>query len=149
MKADVTQRIEILANVGVIIGIVFLVAELRQSNDMMAAQDRFNRLTLSNEGWRSLAENGDLTELRVRAANNEPLSDVEWRRVDAAVMRVLVNLDWMYRELPGDDPTINQMRQIQRNNFANDASYPRVWENRKSAFRPEFVQWMEDNVVNP
>ena len=64
-------------------------------------------------------------------------------------MRVLVNLDWMYRELPGDDATINQMRQIMRNSFANDASYPRVWKNRKIAFRPEFVQWMEDDVINP
>ena len=53
----------------------------------MAAEARFNRVMLSNEGWRILAENGDLTELRVRAWNSEALTEAEQLRVDAAAIR--------------------------------------------------------------
>ena len=147
-KIDLGQSIGILANAGVILGIVFLVAELQQNNELMEAQARFNRLSIVNDAWRSLAENGDLTELRVRAGNNEVLSEAEQRRVDAAVMRVFVNLDWIFRELPDDSAELYNAREVQRNNFANDASYRKVWEVRKSTFDPQFVQWIEENVVN-
>ena len=63
----------------------------------MEAQGRFNRLTIVNEAWGSWAEDGDLTELRVRAGNNETLSEAEQRRVEGALMRVFVNLDWIHR----------------------------------------------------
>jgi hypothetical protein len=39
-KIDLGQTITILANVGVITGIAFLAAELRQNNEMMRAQTR-------------------------------------------------------------------------------------------------------------
>ncbi len=44
-KIDLGQTITILANVGVIAGIVFLAVELRQNNTLMAAQARFNQLS--------------------------------------------------------------------------------------------------------
>ena len=114
----------------------------------MSAQERFNRLQIVTELWASWAIDGELTEIRVRAGTNEPLTEVEYRRVDGALMRVFLNLDWIYRELPEDSPEVSQIRVTQRRSFANDASYRRVWEDRKSSFSPEFVQWMEENVVN-
>ena len=41
-KIDLGQTITILANVGVIIGIVFLALEIRQNNSQLSAQSRFN-----------------------------------------------------------------------------------------------------------
>jgi len=147
-KIDLGQTITILANVGVIAGIIFLGVELRQNNELMAAEARFNRVMMSNEGWRSLAENGDLTELRVRAWNNEALTEAEQIRVDAAAMRVLVNMEWMYRELPADSPERNYMRDQLRSSFSRGPTTGSVWEERKAAFDPGFVQWMDENVVN-
>ena len=147
-KLDLGQTITILANVGVIAGIIFLGVELQQNNELMSAQERFNRLAIVTEAWASWAEDGELTEIRVRASNNEPLTEVEYRRIDGALMRVFLNLDWIFRELPEDSPERNQIRETQRRSFANDPSYRRVWEDRKSAFSPEYVQWMEENVVN-
>jgi len=147
-KIDLGQTITILANVGVIAGIIFLGVELRQNNELMAAEARFSRVMMSNEGWRSLAENGDLTELRVRAWNNEALTEAEQIRVDAAAMRVLVNMEWIYRELPADSPERNYMRDQLRSSFSRGPTTGSVWEERKAAFDPGFVQWMDENVVN-
>ena len=147
-KIDLGQAITILANLGVIGGILLLAYELRQNNELIAAEGRFNRLTIVNQAWGAWADNGDLAELRVRAANNETLSQAEWRRVEGALMRVFVNLDWIHRELPESSPERAFTRAVQRRNFANDPSYPKVWEDRKRAFSPGFVEWMEENVVN-
>ena len=142
------ETAEVLGVVGIIAGITFLGFELRQNNELMSAQERFNRLQIVTEAWASWAIDGELTEIRVRAGTNEPLTEVEYRRVDGALMRVFLNLDWIYRELPEDSPEVSQIRVTQRRSFANDASYRRVWEDRKSSFSPEFVQWMEENVVS-
>jgi len=42
MKIDLGQTISVLANVGVIAGIVFLGYELRQNNSLLASQARSN-----------------------------------------------------------------------------------------------------------
>ncbi len=62
-------------------------------------------------------------------------------------MAIFVMLEWTFRELPIDSPEVNQVREVQRYNFANDASFSRVWEARKNSFDPAFVAWMEENVV--
>ena len=63
-------------------------------------------------------------------------------------MAVFVFLEWQYRELTVDSPEMNQVRALMRGNFASDASYQTIWESRKNAYSPDFVQWMEENVVD-
>ncbi|MGI9258056.1 MAG: hypothetical protein ACR2QQ_04415 [Gammaproteobacteria bacterium] len=142
------QLLEVIASLGVIAGIVFLGFELRQNNDLIAAEARFNRLSMAVDSWRYNAENADLAELRERARNREEPSRVEFWRVDGSIMAIFVMLDWTFRELPVDSPEIIQVRQVQRYNFANDASFNRVWEARKDTFDPAFVQWIEENVID-
>ena len=63
-------------------------------------------------------------------------------------MSVYVLVEWTFRELGEDSTELNQVREVQRYNFANQASYDRVWESRKQSFDPEFVQWYEENVAS-
>jgi hypothetical protein len=123
-KLDFAQTISIVANLGVIAGIVFLGLELRYN-----------------------ADNRDLAELRERARAGEELSRVEYWRVDGSIMAIFVMLEWTFRELSADSLEMNQVREVQRYNFENDASYRRVWEGRKNSFDPAFVEWIEQNVV--
>jgi hypothetical protein len=146
-KIDLGQTIETLANVGVIAGIIFLVVELRQGNELMEADARFNRLTRSADAWQSIAENGDLTELQVRSENGEVLSEVEQRRVDAAAMRFLMNLEWHYGEFPPDSPERNYLEQIIKVN-ADKPSFKRVWSSRKAYFDSGFVDWVDSLVLS-
>jgi hypothetical protein len=147
-KIDLGQTITILANLGVIAGIVFLGYELRQNNSLMAAEARFNRLTMAVDSWRFNAGSSELAELRDRGRNNETLSGAEQWRLDGSIMAIFVMLEWTFRELPIDSPEVNQVREVQQYNFANDASFHRIWEARKSSFDPEFVQWMQSNVID-
>jgi len=147
-RIDLGKTMTLVANVGVIGGILMLAYELRQNNELMEAQARQVRTSMVIDAWRVGAENGDLAELRGRERNGEELTDVELQRVDAYVMSVFVMLDWTFQELSADSPEMNQVREVQRYSFANKSEFRRVWEARKKSFRPGFVQWMEENVVN-
>ena len=100
------------------------------------------------DAWRFTAVNGDLTELRERERNGEELTGDEVRRIDAVVMSVFVLVEWTFNELGADSEQMHQVRKVQRYNFANFPEYRRVWEIRKSSFDPEFVIWIDEQVVN-
>ena len=76
----------------------------------------------------------------------------EWTeqdRVEALATRVLVNAEWMYRELPADSPERNYVYRLVESNFTrNHLLFTRVWEDRKNRFTPDFVEWVDENVVN-
>ena len=141
------QVMTLIANVGVLCGILLLAFELRQNNELMRADARQNRVQMSVDAWRFFASSGDIVELREREKSGEELSNAETRRITAAVMSVLVIVAWTFAELP-DESDLRQVREVQRYNFANGPEYRRVWEMRKSTFDPAFVLWMEENVVN-
>jgi hypothetical protein len=148
-KIEPGQVATLVANLGVILGIFFLAYELRQNNELMEAEARLNRAILAIDAWRSTAENPGLTELREKEKRGEPVSSAETRQIDAAVMAIFVTIEWAFGELPRDSSEVIQIREVQRHNFANSLEYGRVWQSRKHSFDPEFVQWMEENVVTP
>jgi hypothetical protein len=142
------ETAEVLGVVGIIAGIAFLGLELRQNNDLMEAEARFNRLTTVVDAWQFIAEHGDLAELRDQFHNNEALSSAEHRRLLGAVMSVLLLVEWTFREMGENSTELNQVRAVQRRTFADSALSRHIWADRKNSFDPNFVQWMEENVVN-
>ena len=124
------------ANVGVIAGIIFLAVELRHNNELLAADARFNRLQLSWDGWQSLAEHGDLTDLIVATESGEILEGSEQKRVDAVTMRILITMEWLYREMPPDSPERLYMRDAMHGILTGTGigADLREWESKKSRF---------------
>ena len=147
-KIETGQLASLIANIGVIFGILLLAYELNQNNELMEAEARLNRTILAIDAWRATSENPELTDFREKEKRGEPLNNAETRQIDAAVMSVFVTIEWAFGELPRDSSEVNQIREVQRYNFANSPEYNRVWQARKRSFDPEFVQWMEDNVVS-
>lgn len=81
-KFELGQTLGILANVGVIAGIIFLAMELQQNNEMMRAQTRGE---LSRELMGLLLEHvndSDFMDIVRRGENGEELSDLEKRQIE-------------------------------------------------------------------
>jgi hypothetical protein len=112
----------------------------------MAAEARFNKVQSSREAWQAIAENGDYAALLVRAGHGEELSETDELRATAHMMRYLVNMDWMYRELPVDSPERNYLRHSLIANRTNPL-FLRVWATRKIYFSPAFVEWVEKEIL--
>jgi hypothetical protein len=137
-----------LANVAVIAGIVFLGFELRQNNELMEAEARFNRVAVSTEAYNIISTNRELAEILVKANNNDPLTEVEHYRFVQAQMRFLTNMEWMFREMPVDSPERGYAERLLIQ-FMSHNLRRQIFLDRVDRFDPSFVSWIEDDVLAP
>jgi len=142
-KIDVGQTLTILANLGVIAGIVFLGYELRQNNAFMAAEARFNRLSVSTENWSLLAENDALAELRYKDIAGMDMTPQERDRWESYLMRVLVTREWSFRELPREELPVETWRRV----TLEQTTLRELYERERESFDPEFTAWFDENVL--
>ena len=146
------ETAEVLGVVGIIAGIVFLGYELRQNNELMAAEERRAQYSMEMELWGQLVDSPDLIPMLLKDRNGESLSAEEEFRLNAFWMRTLSGFQWAYREGANTENYL----QSQRKNFEAYGSLRRTWSGNdigsrsasKDYFDPEFVQWMEENIVN-
>ena len=59
-KLNIGQIIDILANIGVLLGIVFLGLELQQNNELLSAEARFSRIDRGLERYSEVFSNPEL-----------------------------------------------------------------------------------------
>ena len=79
-KVDLAQVIAMLANVGVIAGIIFLGYELHQNNEQLAADSRFNYYQTRVNFFRENATDEEFAELCGLPDFFGPLITGEWLR---------------------------------------------------------------------
>ena len=142
-KIDLGQAITILANTGVIAGIIFLGVELQQNNELMAADARYNRLNIATESMTILAENPDLAEFLLRANAGEVLPPHEQARLDYYFVRTFFNAEWTYNEVPESLYPIARWRVVM-----NEPARQRSWEAHKAELSTAFVEFIDENVFN-
>ena len=148
-KSDVGQVLAILANVGVIASIFFLALQLRQNNELMDAERRFNRLTVSTGSVTLLATTPSLAAAVAKlddstvAINDLHLTPGEYTQVRAYYSRVIRNQEWTYRELPKSELPVQEWK-----NLAGRRSWQVSWAADKNARDQDFVEWMEKNILS-
>jgi hypothetical protein len=101
---DISQTLQVLSNVGVIVGIVFLAMELRQNQVSLDEANALNRAVTMSEAtanfgrFRSmLAENEDLARLWLRANAGESLSDIDALRFQQLCQEVMFDQAAVYQ----------------------------------------------------
>jgi uncharacterized protein (TIGR02246 family) len=150
-KPELTQVIQILANVGVIAGIVFLAVELRQNNETLRAQVRLERAQTRTEGLTELANNPDLIRARLKDSSGAELTPEERHVIDAQWETVLtrwqyVHGEWQAGLIDVEDIPVGAWKRT----MSTYPSFYRTWQNDKAlSFRRDFAEWMDRNVVEP
>ena len=100
-KIDLAQAVSILANVGVIIGIVFLVIEISQTNDQLASQARNTIFELRAGLERDVINNvGNIADVIAKSRRGEVLTDVEQSRLLGRRYQMLQTFQYMAQEDP-------------------------------------------------
>jgi len=96
-KIDLGQAISILANVGVIAGIVFLGLELRQNNQLLAASARTNLITQRASAV-DQTMNPFVLEALYKYAAGEPVTPAERGAIFILARQVIELWEWQYGE---------------------------------------------------
>ena len=149
---DVGQVVNILANIGVIAGLVFLAFEIRQNNELLAQQSRSISVGQMFSTFERFIENPQLLELA--DADPETLTPIEQKQRQLMGIRTLAAWEYQWGEWRRGliDDFRWQTKGFRSSFNAEDAlgSYPRdAWKTYKELrATPEFIDWMEANVVN-
>ena len=149
MDTDKINRwLTLAANIGVLAGIIFLAMEVQQNNEILSAQARRDQLDARSAAGAMVITNSDLAEITYKASNGEKLTPYEEYRFGRWAYQVFRNWEWQYDEYlegtlsEGDLPVIGWAGQ-----FRNFPILQDVWGERKANLSPEFVQFIDGNVI--
>ena len=149
-KIGLGQIFRILANLGVIAGIVFLGVELQQNNALLGAQARATRAQVRMDGGDLLLSNPHLISTLAKQVNGESLSLTDELTLTRLADAVFVRWEYVYGEFREgliDEESIPV--QNWRNLVQSWPNMRKHWEEfGRFSYHPDFVQWMEENVVN-
>ena len=145
-KIDLGQLISILANLGVIAGILFLAYEIRQNNQFLAEQTAYS--ILQNQiSWTDLiGTDADAARLVFAPGNDSSLTQVEEIQRFELLLGVLGRWEWEFRRFRmgiAELPPIERFRAFYRR-----AQLERDWDELRPQLTPEFAVWLDANVVN-
>ena len=139
----------ILANLGVIAGIVFLGIELQQNNQLLVEEARYNNLSERIRANELQLANPEINRLMYLPPDDPTEEELVLRAT--LIRKTLLLWQWeyqlaesgIYSWASSDSALINTWREGFSKNQYIDA-----WESEKFQFDPAFIDWMEENVVN-
>jgi len=151
MNIDSLNRwLSLVANIGVVLGIIFLALELRQNNELQQAEARYNRLETRKEGNYELLRNRDLTAALEKLQNGEVLSFTEDTIVQRFRTITILNWQYAYQEyssglIPNADVPVEAWVSL----LENQPDAMAAWNSMKdTGLSDEFVQWMKSNGLD-
>lgn len=114
-KLDLGQSFGVLANIGVVVGIVLLAYELNQNRQLMRAQTR-NEISQALVGMLTLQANSpELSLIQLKRGTGEPLTPLEQTQYisfEGAYWRYRENVHYQYRNGLYDDSEYLAQRQV-------------------------------------
>ena len=98
-KVEYVEFVSVLANLGVILGLVFLGIQIYQSNQINRTEAWNNLIRTGIEFNDAIAENSDLAEILAKSNNSEPLSDAEEIRLRAFAAASMQRVWFDYQQI--------------------------------------------------
>jgi len=147
-KIDLGQAIGVLANLGVITGIVFLGYETHQNSELLEVQVRATQLDQRMALSATLFDHPEVLELLVKDADE--LTPSEYRRVRLLGIQFLNTTEWSFGEVvrAGDDLDAYAKRVrsvIDREDLHYGAEV--AWPVFRETANPDYVRWFEESVL--
>jgi hypothetical protein len=143
-KIDLGQTIGILANLGVIAGIVFLGFELSQNTAQLASQARMNFYELRSGLETDFIRNvGGISDLLAKSRLGE-LTPLENARLQARNLHILNTFQFMYQENPR---SASESAAWMARLFPLTPGLNEAWSRSKDDYDPDFVAFMEESVI--
>ena len=154
-KIDLGQSISILANVGVIAGIIFLAVEVQQNTELLTAQIQAYRFEMLRGFSQGIQGNTDLAGAMAKLENGETLTGPEEMLVRVTALNVFRSWQWQYteaREGRLSEENLRSSMLLWRAAVRGEGivRWPvgAYWSSMKDQLPPDFVQFVEENVVN-
>lgn len=151
-QQKLSEWVHVLANLGVIIGILFLVVEMRQNNELLELEAKAILTENLQDGWTQVSSDPGLVDLFIKDRNGEDLSEAEEMRLNAYWMGMLLRREWQHQHFPEAETGVAGLQRL----FTTYGSLRRAWSGSESAsasagkdnFSLEFVRFVETEVIS-
>ena len=152
MDSDRLARwLTLVANIGVLVGIILLIVELDQNRDMMRSQTR-------NDISQGIADfllvggsDAQVASLRRRAEAGEKLTpdeDLQYYLMLAANLRIWENIHYQYRHGTFDDSEFDGERVTWRIIINANKFFPKAWCRTRIFYSTEFSSEIDQLLEN-
>lgn len=144
------QAISILANLGVIAGIGFLAAEIRQGNALLDSESRGSRAEIRRDWFEQIFENDRLAAVYGKARRLEGLTADEQFMWNAFIQYTFTGWqvayqDWQAGLLEVEDLPTEGWRQF----LTEEPGVVEQWDRVKMAgYHPDFREWMDNFLLS-
>ena len=148
-RIDIGQILQILANIGVIAGIVFLAFEVRQYDHQLKGQSRFNYYNNRAEVYSSIGLNPEPSGLAIKNLKQEPITAAESLRLRTMVLSGLTLWEYEYGEHQLGRITEAEFGiELKKRTFhAGFLPYKEVWESYQHITPKAFQQFMLEKII--
>ncbi len=149
-KIDLGQTISIVANLGILAGLVLLAVELNQNNQLIRSAGVISLNEKAMEWNARIAENHEVAEIISKANNSEILTDTEQIRLTALTNILLAGwvMDFLqYQTGLVTEDYMNGIIPRYKDAFRNRPFQAEHWETAKDRYPQEFVHFMDECVI--
>jgi len=150
-KIDLGQTITILANIGVIAGIVFLALELKQNNELLEAEARQALVDRRISLAQLVASNNELADVVAKARAGEDLSPGEQRRLYALNVTIFVGVESQFAEFQRGELELEDLSMGGLTNALSGSGFSanalEFWEAWKNTTNPEFRAFVDERII--
>jgi hypothetical protein len=152
MDLDFGQVIGIIANIGVIAGIVFVAVEVRQNNRLLEAQARYS-LRQYRSDIADTIMTPHILEAAHKYARNESVTPAEKSAALMTALKVLELWEWQHGEfvagmLRRESLPVDSWRLWYHGKGQSPLPIEEIWAVRKEVMNPAFVVFFEEHVVH-
>lgn len=148
-KIDIGQTISILANVGVIAGILFLAFELEQNNTLLESQARSVRADVRRGSFELQIENPQLLRAVNKNRNGESLTDEERNILSTFFDYLLTGWQQSYGDYRAGLIELAEMQNVVAGTpFERAPGLADHWQRTKARYNPEFAEWLDEIVAD-
>ena len=149
MNWDKLNRwLTLLANLGVVAGLIFVAVQVQQGNEMAELQREANTDARVNALIDMVIADQELIDLMAR--DPAALSELEAARLELMGVRLLLGFEDNYfdieRGFTDEARQIRMQRSIYRRPILN-YGMAFAWESFKSRANPAFIEWFEQNII--
>jgi hypothetical protein len=142
MDLDKLNRwLTLCANVGVLIGLIFLIVELDQTRQMNQGETRTQVAAELLELLRDVGNNPQLADLIHRAERGDELTPadlMQYQQRTLSMLRYFENVQYQFRRGLYDKGEFSTQKEAWRKVYAASRPTIRIWCDYRNTFSPEF-----------
>ena len=150
-NSNVVQIISLLANVGVVLGLVFLGVEVYQSNQMNRTNAWNNLIQTGIDFNDGIAQNSDLAEILAKSNNDESLTDAEAIRLRAftaaSMQRVWLDYQQINTGIISPEELQTRIPRFQTL-LVRFPVVRRLWEQTRDGYSADFQRFVDACVLS-